>query len=200
MRTEKKNNTTAEKPTKWQYLAERVVKQRGRRRRYNIDELKAEFKAYVDYYTHNGTAYTRKSRQKKGGSGDEVQAERVERTSPMNEWSFCVWLGYDGSWMTTTILDIEDKEKPTEEDLEYVDFLKRVKTFLRSHLLEGAIVSEYNYNVVAAVLGLKKNVDVTSGDKALDAPIINLVPDNMTREQYQANVGSVGAMEITEDE
>lgn len=191
---------TEKKKDKWVYLAERIIKSPGRRRRYSLEELKAEFKAYVDYYRDNTTTYMQKSRQKKGGTGSEVQAERVERKSPMTEISFCVWLGYDEKWLPNTILDLEDKEHPSEEDKKYLEFLHEVRAFLRSHLLDGAIVAEYNYNVIAALLGLKKNVDVTTDNKALGAPVINLVPDTMTREQYQSNPNEVAAVEITDEE
>lgn len=172
------------KSGKWRYLAERIVMKPGRPRQYTLAQLKEEFVKYVDYYSEARTTYQMKSRQKKGGSGNEVQAERTERVSPMTEWSFCLWIGKDRSWLATTILDIQDKENPSQEDKEYLEFLQALRTFLNSQLLEGAILGEYTPVIISSLLGLKKNVDITTDNKPIEAPVINIVPDTATREQY----------------
>lgn len=195
-----KNIEDPKRSGKWRYLAERIVNKPGKPRQYTLAQLKEEFVKYVDYYSDAKTTYQMKSRQKKGGSGNEVQAERTERVSPMTEWSFCLWIGKDRSWLATTILDIQDRDNPTPEDVEYLEFLQALRTFLNSQLLEGAILGEYTPVIISSLLGLKKNVDITTDNKPLDAPVINIVPDTTTREQYaQQNVPDDEDAETEED-
>lgn len=189
-------NTTIEDPKKsgkWRYLAERIVNKPGKPRQYTLEQLKEEFVKYVEYYSEARTTYQQKSKQKKGGSGNEVQAERVERVSPMTEWSFCLWIGKDRSWLTTTILDLQDRDTNFPGDAEYLEFLLALRTFLNSQLLEGAILGEYTPVIISSLLGLKKSVDVTSDNKAIGAPVINIVADTATREQYQAEIDAESA-------
>lgn len=193
--------TTIEDPKKsgkWRYLAERIVNKPGKPRQYSLEQLKEEFVKYVEYYSEARTTYQQKSKQKKGGSGNEVQAERVERVSPMTEWSFCLWIGKDRSWLTTTILDLQDRDTNFPGDAEYLEFLLALRTFLNSQLLEGAILGEYTPVIISSLLGLKKSVDVTSDNKAIGAPVINIVADTATREQYQAEIDTEGTSDDEE--
>lgn len=184
---------------KWSILAARLARRSGVPPKFTLEQLKEEFIKYVKFFAEQQQSYTQKSRQKRGGSGDEMQAERVERVSPMTEWSFCVWIGMDRRWLSNTIYDYKQKENRTVDDDEYLDFLERLRTFLNSQLLEGAILGEYTPTIVASLLGLKREIDVTSDGKSA-APVINLVTDNRTREQVHAdNSLGVVASAIADD-
>lgn len=172
---------------KWRILAERIVYRRGLLPDYTLEQLQEKFIEYVEFYSQTRAVYLQKTRQKKGGSGSEVGAERVERLSPMTEWSFCVWIGKDRGWLATRINEMKQMEHKNDYENAYLDFLLQLRTFLNSQLLEGAIVGEYTPNIVASLLHIKNQIDVTSNGKTTGngAPVINIVADTATREDYQ---------------
>ena len=172
-------------PNKWKFLAERVMLTRGTPRKYTVASLLEQFTSFVEYYSENKTVYKQRSKQRKGQNGQEAQAERTECAAPMTEIAFCVWLGVDRRWMDKTIYTLSNLEKPSPAQSEYLDVLSRIRTFLNSQLVEGAILGEYTPMVVCSLLGLKNNVDVTSDGNTVAAPVINLVTDNRSREDCQ---------------
>lgn len=183
-----KSEKTLSKADKWMILAERLIRNKpGTPRKYDYDTLLKEFHEYVDFYRQHKTVYQQKSKQRKGGSGDEVQAERVERYSPMTELSFCAWLGVDKLWLSKAVCNLEKrKDTLSPEDAKYLELLHALRTYLNTQLLEGAVVGEYTPSVVISLLGLKKQFDVTTAGQSLNAPVINIIPDTATREQYES--------------
>lgn len=173
-------------PNKWKFLADRVMLTVGKPRKYSKKSLLEQFYSFVDYYSENKTVYRQRTKQRKSkNGGPEAQAERTECSAPMTEIAFCVWLGMGKGWVAETIFTLKNMENPSPEQLEYLDVLERIRTFLNSQLVEGAILGEYTPAVVCSLLGLKSNVDITSEGNAVKAPVINLVTDTKTREDYQ---------------
>ena len=66
-------------------------------------------------------------------------------------------------------------------DIELLSLLQSIQSFLSSQLLEGALSGEFPANIVSTMLGLRTAIDVTSEDKAIQVPIINIVPDDTKR-------------------
>lgn len=180
---------------KWQVLAQRVLaygrKPQGKRS-IPLEQLRQLFEEFVNYYVEHPVSLTQRTRQKqktsKGKSAKEADVElygdRVDRAAPMTEYAFCAWIGKSASWFPQTIADLKAKTDPSDDDKEYLAFMLRMQTFFRAQLLEGAIIGEYTPNVVASILGLKNAIDVTSDGKATAAPVINILEDKKTREDY----------------
>lgn len=180
------------KEKKWQVFAKRLVQ--GRKRDYTLEELQQEFLAFVDYYTHNPVISKRIKQRQKGASKDkkpevDMQGDQIEHTAPMTEYAFCCWIGKSRSWFPQTIVDLKKKKSFDADDEQYLQFLERIHTFFQSQLLEGAIVGEYSPQIICSLLGLKDGIDITSGGKPTAAPVINLVADHKTREDYDTTKG-----------
>lgn len=178
---------------KWMELAERLVR-RGLVSEYGYEELKKEFIAFVDYYTTHPSVYVQRTRQKQKGSDKrtadlEFSGDRVERAAPMTNAAFCTWIGKNYNWIPQTIAELKRMKHPSEDDLKKLEFLQQIRTFFRTQLLEGAVVGDYSTPMVASLLALKNNVDVTSGGKSA-MPIISIVEDRSTRADYDAKGGS----------
>jgi len=64
---------------------------------------------------------------------------------------------------------------------DYVTIVTRIKEEIRNDQIEGAIVGQYNNNIVARLNGLKENSDVTTNGKEISEIKINIVKgDNTT--------------------
>lgn len=179
---------------KWKMLSERLIKT-GRKREYTLTELQDEFIAFVAYYADHPSTFARRAKQKQKGKDKhtadfEIYGDRVDRVAPMTELSFCAWLGKARSWFPQTIADLRDRVKrgvADEEDANYLDLMLRIKTFLQSQLLEGAILGEYTPNLIASLLDLRSNFDLTSNGQTTGAPVINIVEDTQSHEHGQEN-------------
>lgn len=171
---------------KWKFLANRIARSTGGKRKWTSDKIREEFIKYVEFYSESKTVYVSRSRQKKAKDNAEAQLERVERIPPMTEVSFCVWLGQADNWfckMCATYKEkYEDEKYRTDEDIAMYELLMRIKAFLSSQVLEGAIVGEYVHNIVTPLLGMKNQVDVTSNGQSAVVPVINLVQSKKQRE------------------
>lgn len=180
-----------DKKTKWVMLAEKLTNRVGLHRSITLPELKTAFVEFVEYYVDNPTTYYQRMRKKQKGS-DKNKAEveffgdRVERVAPMTEHAFCLWIGKSKSWFPQTITNLKKLKDPNDEDREYLDFMLQLQTFFQSQLLEGAIIGDYNSNLITSLLGMKNNVDVTSDGKAISVPTISIVEDSKSREEYDA--------------
>lgn len=189
----------AEKDTqkKWLMLAEKIVKRGGSKREYNFEQLQSEFLAFVDYYSnHPSTYYLRTKHKRKGADKKtadiEMSGDRIERVAPMTEHAFCTWLGKSRSWFPQTIADLKKRgDERSEEDNKILEFMIELQTFFSSQLLEGAILGEYSQPLVASLLGMRNQIDVTSGGKSA-APIISIVEDKKTRDDYDAKNETTG--------
>jgi hypothetical protein len=58
---------------------------------------------------------------------------------------------------------------------EYVTIVTRIKEEIRNDQIEGAIVGQYNNNIVARLNGLKENSDVTTNGKEISEIKINII-------------------------
>jgi len=58
---------------------------------------------------------------------------------------------------------------------EYVSIVTRIKEEIRNDQIEGAIVGQYNNNIVARLNGLKENSDVTTNGKEISEIKINII-------------------------
>lgn len=170
---------------KWKFLAKRVVDRNGAKRRLSADEIRERFLAFVDYYSESRTVFKTRAKQRRARDGQEAQVERVECATPMTESAFCLWLGHSRDWLCSTISDLQGMECPRAEDVELLDLLEGIRTFLNTQLLEGAILGEYTPNLVGALLRIRNSMDVTSNERAIGAPVINIVADTKSREDYQ---------------
>lgn len=180
----------AEKEKKWQVLAERITN-RGAKRQYTLQQLKDEFISFVNYYVENPSSFVQRTKKKQKGADKskaeyEFYGDRVDRVAPMTEYAFCLWIGKSKSWFPQTIADLKAMEHPSTEDVEYLEFLLQLQTFFSSQLLEGAILGEYTPSLVANLLGMKNQFDVTSGGDKVVAPVISIIEDTKTREEYDA--------------
>ena len=64
---------------------------------------------------------------------------------------------------------------------EFATIVTRIKEEIRNDQIEGAIVGQYNNNIVARLNGLKENSDVTTNGKEISEIKINIVKgDNTT--------------------
>lgn len=175
---------------KWMMLADRIVKRTGIKREYGYEDLRREFIAFVDYYTSHPASFIQRTKQKQKGADKrkadyEFSGDRVDKTAPMTELAFCTWLGKCRSWFPQTIADLEKREHRTEEDNLILDFMKQLRAFFSAQLLEGAVLGDYSQPLVASLLGMRNQVDVTSGGKSA-VPVISIVEDKKSRAEYDA--------------
>jgi hypothetical protein len=63
---------------------------------------------------------------------------------------------------------------------EYVTIVTRIKEEIRNDQIEGAIVGQYNNNIVARLNGLKENSDVTTNGKEISEIKINIISGDNT--------------------
>lgn len=179
------NKGLFQKGNRLMMLAERL----GRKRDYDAQSLYDEFMDYVQFNIENKVSNTTKLVSKQGTkAGKENKVDSLQKIAPMTIYSFCVWLGKSHSWYATTLSRLEELSASgdaKEEDIALLDAMSRIKTFLGSQMLEGAILGDFNHNIVSSLLGLRNNVDVTSGGDKMDAPIINIIKDTKTREEYK---------------
>ena len=80
--------------------------------------------------------------------------------------------------------------------MEYLGLLQRIKAFLMSQIIEGALLGEYSPVVAGALFSLRQNMDMSQGSRAIGAPVINLVAETRTREE----IHDADADEITDSE
>lgn len=182
---------------KWMMLADRILQRGGRKREYGYEELCREFKAFVDYYTSHPASFIQRTKQKQKGADKrkadyEFSGDRVDKTAPMTELAFCTWLGKSRSWFPQTIADLEKRQNRTEEENLILEFMKQLRTFFSAQLLEGAVLGDYSQPLVASLLGMRNQVDVTSGGKSA-VPVISIVEDKKSRADYDASNAASGA-------
>ena len=162
---------------KWKLLADEVVKHT---RTYTLsnDEVKQKFIEFVEYYSNNPVASVeRRSKRASSKSGATAQSDVVNKKAPMTELAFCVWCGKNGSWIGTTIRDLKAKDEPTVSDAERLDLFEKIKSFLNNQVMEGALLGDYVPMVAMPLIGIKNKFDVTTDDKPMGAPMINIVED-----------------------
>ncbi|MGN1173150.1 MAG: hypothetical protein ACI4SO_05130 [Muribaculaceae bacterium] len=182
--------------TRWQQMTHYVIKPPSRRE-YDYASLCKKFEEYVDFYSTHKISFTQKSRQRRSKkTGDEIQAERVERLAPMTEVSFNLFVGMSKGWLSGTIRRMEERTDLNNTETEYLGLLQRIKAFLMSQVIEGALLGEYSPVVAGALFSLRQSTDITSGGRALGAPVINLVAETRTREE----IHDADAEEITDAE
>ena len=59
---------------------------------------------------------------------------------------------------------------------DYVSIVTRIKEEIRNDQIEGALIGQYNNNIVARLNGLTEKTDVTTGGEKLNQPItVNIV-------------------------
>lgn len=58
---------------------------------------------------------------------------------------------------------------------EFATIVTRIKEEIRNDQIEGAIVGQYNNNIVARLNGLKENSDVTTNGKEINEIKINII-------------------------
>lgn len=182
--------------TRWQQMTHYVIKPPSRRE-YDYISLCKKFEEYVDFYSTHKISFTQKSRQKRSKkAGDEIQAERVERLAPMTEVSFNLFIGMSKEWLSCTIRNMEKRADLNNTEMEYLGLLQRIKAFLMSQIIEGALLGEYSPVVAGALFSLRQNTDMSQGSRAIGAPVINLVAETRTREE----IHDADAEEITDSE
>lgn len=64
--------------------------------------------------------------------------------------------------------------------LEFATIVTRIKEEIRNDQIEGAIVGQYNNNIVARLNGLKENSDVTTNGKEISEIKINIIKGDHT--------------------
>lgn len=59
---------------------------------------------------------------------------------------------------------------------DYVTIVTRIKEEIRNDQIEGALIGQYNNNIVARLNGLTEKTDVTTGGEKMTQPItVNIV-------------------------
>lgn len=165
-------------------LAKRAVERSGMKCEYGAEQIRKEFLDYVQYFNSHSVIYQRKRKSVEytgASSGTSEHLEQTERVVPMTEVSFSAWLGKPKWWLTDTISRIKGRDCRLDGDIELLSLLQSIQSFLSSQLLEGALSGEFPANIVSTMLGLRTAIDVTSEDKAIQVPIINIVPDDTKR-------------------
>lgn len=188
--------------TRWQQMTHYVTS-RSHGKKYDYEALSKKFEEYVDFYSSRKISFTQKSKQRRSKKdGDTIQAERVERIAPMTEVSFNLFLGMSNGWLSATIRAMQARPELSRKDEEYLELLQRIKTFLMSQVIEGALLGEYSPVVAGALFSLRQNADMTSGGRALGAPVINLVAETRTREEIHGrpSLDDIAETEEVDDE
>ena len=165
-------------------LAKRAVERSDMKCEYGVEQIRKEFLDYVQYFNSHSVTYQRKRKSVEytgASSGTSEHIEQTERVVPMTEVSFSAWLGKPKWWLTDTISRIKGRDCRLDGDIEMLHLLQAIQSFLSSQLLEGALAGEFPANIVSTMLGLRTAIDVTSEDKAIQVPIINIVPDDTKR-------------------
>lgn len=165
-------------------LAKKAVDRSEMKCEYGVEQIRKEFLDYVQYFNSRTVTYQRKRKSVEydgASAGHSNHIEQTDRVVPMTEVSFSAWLGKEKNWLNNTIFRIKDRGCKLEGDTEMLDLLQSIRSFLSAQLLEGALVGEFPSNLVSSMLGLRTSLDVTSDDKAVQVPIINIVADDAKR-------------------
>lgn len=179
---------------RWLDMADRMLKRSGRTKTIPLDELQKEFIAYVKSCAENPVVLSQRVKQhqkgkgkNKNGEGDvDSYGDLTQKIAPMTERAFCAWIGKSQPWLAQTIRDLKKRENPTDEDKDYLEFLLDIQNFFHAQLLDGGMLGEYAPNIVAALVGLKNNIDVTSDDKPVATPTVTLIKENRSREEIDS--------------
>lgn len=158
--------------------------------KYDSNKLWEVFQEYVEFCVNNPIDTTQKLTVTSKGtsrSGQEQRMGKAKKAAPMTQLSFCAFCGRSGAWLNVTERDVKERigtEHEMEDDKDLLAVIERIRNFLSNQLVDGALVGEYQHGLVGALTGLRQNVDVTSGGDVLQAPVINIIRDTKTREDY----------------
>lgn len=164
-----------------------LAKRLGTRKNLTSESLMDEFQRYVQFCVESPSPITMKVVNKKGGKGLEIKTDGYRKIAPMSLTGFCVWVGHTKSWFATTLTNLTqyiEEGKATEDDIVFAENMQLIKTFVETQMMDGAILGDYHAGIVGNLLGVKNNIDITSDGKAMEAPIINIIKDTKTREEY----------------
>lgn len=102
---------------------------------------------------------------------DYVSGKKVirNRYRPLTLKMFCIHLGVASSWWRNF------KSTDTYEKGDFKSVMESIEDSIYSQQFEGASAGFLNANIIARSLGLVDRADVTSGDKPLPTPTINII-------------------------